>query len=96
MGLIYVHGIDLEGDRVQQLRVVIPNVPPRTIDRPTAIAWMTDGHSLVPLLDGEPLPALQLVAIEEGDEVKRFLRDDHDQIQADSAPPLPPVAEAGI
>ena len=61
MGHVRVHGADVSDGRIAQLRVKMHKLPARTIDRDTAIAWMKDGHSLVPVVDGSPISALQLV-----------------------------------
>lgn len=94
MGHVNVHGANLDDDRIQQLRVKIPNLPPRTIDRDTAIAWMRDGHSLIPVLDGAELPRLHLAEIEQDGERTFFVRSDTTAMAADKLPDLPPVEEA--
>ena len=95
MGLVRVHGADLDGGRIRALRVKIHGLPPRTIDRDTAIHWMREGHSLVPVVGGVDGTALQLVEVAEGDDVARFVRADNAPTAADALPALPPVAGAG-
>lgn len=94
MGHVNVHGADFADDRIEQLRVKIPNLPPRTIDRDTAIAWMRDGHSLIPVVDGAELPRLQLAEIHQDGERAFFVRSDTAAEATDKLPDLPPVEEA--
>ena len=93
MAQVEVHGGDLSGGRIHQLRVQMHRLPARTIDRATAIAWMKDGHSLVPVLAGERAPALQLVEV--GEPAEWFIRADNQPTTEDALPALPSVASAG-
>jgi len=52
-------------ERVQSLTIATRGLPDRTIDRETAIAWMRDGHSLVPFTGSAELPALLLMGDED-------------------------------
>jgi len=54
-------------------------------DRETAIAWMRDGHSMIPVRAGKRLSALQLV---EAEEDVLFVRADNAKTAADSLPSL--------
>lgn len=96
MGHVQVHGADVEDGRIQQLRVKIPNLPPRTIDRDTAVAWMRDGHSMLPVRDDHEQAALLLIEVPEDDTVARFIRDDTEKKAEDAVPDLPPVAKAKV
>lgn len=90
MGHVRVQGADLESGRIRALRVKMHGLPPRTIDRDTAITWLREGHSLI-----ADATALQLVEVPEGDEVRRFVRADNAPTPEDALPKLPSVAEAG-
>lgn len=89
MGYIEVHGADLADGRIQQLKVKLPNLPAQAIDRETAVRWLRDGHSLLPVRGGRKLTALQLVEV--GDDAL-FVRADNDKVEADALPELPSVA----
>ena len=94
MGHVQVVGADVAAGKVERLRVKIPNLPPRTIDRKTAITWMKDGHSLIPTVRGAVASALQLVEV--GDEPELFIRSDNEPKAEDLLPGLPNVNDAGI
>lgn len=94
MGHIRVHGADLDNGQIKALRVKMHGLPPRTIDRDTAVSWMRDGHSLIPVVKGAPCPALQLVEIAEGDQSAHFVRADNAAEASDALPELPGVEEA--
>jgi hypothetical protein len=83
MGRVWVHGAKMDGERIGALEVRLGSLPPRTIDRDTALAWARDGHSFVPLSAGQASRALQLVEVDEA----WFLRDDHESVAADALPP---------
>lgn len=70
--------------RIESLQVGIQGLPDRTLDRDTAVAWMRDGHSLVPVKAGKRLTALQLVEV--GDDDALFVRHDNEKTAADSVP----------
>jgi hypothetical protein len=93
MGLVCVHGVDLADGRVTAMRVRMPHLPPRTIDRDTAVHWMKDGHSFVPVIKGSRKPALVLVDL---DDAGLFIRADAAREPADAAPELPSTSEAGV
>lgn len=84
MGDVLVKGATLQGDRIEKLQVHIHNLPDREIDRETAVAWMRDGHSLVPFTGGRRLPALQLVFV--GDDEQPFIRTDNAAVAEDTVP----------
>ena len=86
MGDVLVKAATMAGDKVEQLSVDLHGLPSRTIDRDTAIAWMRDGHSLVPVVQGHRLAALQLVTI--GDDA-HAIRTDNQPEDADVLPDLP-------
>ena len=85
MAEVYVKGATMAGDRVERLRIGLDRLPDRTIDRDTAVRWMKDGHSFVPLLAGCRAPALKLVEI--GDALA--IRSDTAPVDADLLPELP-------
>lgn len=89
MGYIEVHGGTVADGRIRALRVHIPNLPPRTVDRDTVIRWMRDGHSLRPVIHGRVCPALQLVEVGEGPQY--VVRTDNAPTDEDALPPLPPA-----
>ena len=94
MGHVRVHGADVAQGRIERLRVQMPNLPARTIDRATALAWMKDGHSLLPVFGGSVQPALVLVEVGEDDQ--SFIRSDARAVAEDAVLALPPVDRAGI
>lgn len=94
MGHVQVQGADIEDGTIKALRVKIHGLPARTIDRPTALAWLKDGHSLVPVVDGREGTALQLVEVADGEQSARYIRLDNEKTAADALPPLPPVEKA--
>ncbi len=92
MGRVLVHRADVDNGRIQRLAVQLAGLPERVIDRDTAVAWMRDGHSFVPMQAGSPAPALVLVELA-GDDYppEVVIRADSDGADTDSLPPLPPV-----
>jgi hypothetical protein len=85
MGDIQVKRGTVEQGRITSLVVGIYGLPDRTVDREQALQWMKDGHSLVPLVQGQRLPALQLVEV--GD--TWAIRTDNEPVEEDRLPPLP-------
>lgn len=77
MGHVRVIGAKVTDDTIESLQVELSGLGKRTIDRDTTIAWLRDGHSFLPVRNGEEGPALQLVTIEEGDEASFFVRQDN-------------------
>ena len=83
MGDVLVKAATLADGRITSLVVGLARLPDRTLDRETAIRWLRDGHSFVPVRGGDRLPALQLVEVGDG----HVIRDDHDAVDQDSVPP---------
>lgn len=86
MARIFVHAADLTDGRITRMQVKLGGLPPRTIDRDTALSWMKDMHSFVPVLGGDVAAALQLVEVVDGEEVSHFIRVDNAAESADSVP----------
>ena len=82
MGDVLVKAGTVADGRITSLVVGLARLPDRTIDRDTAIRWMKDGHSFVPVRGAARLPALQLVEAGEG----HFIRDDHEAVDQDTLP----------
>lgn len=89
MGDVLIAGGTCKDGVIEALDARLHNLPARVIDRDTAVAWMRDGHSLVPVRDGQRLPALQLVEV--GEEPRYFIRTDNAAVEQDSLPDLPPA-----
>lgn len=70
--------------RIASLDIGLYGLPDRTIDRDTAISWMRDGHSMIPVRGGKRMTALQLVEV--GDEDEPFIRHDNSPVAEDSVP----------
>ncbi|HMV66828.1 MAG TPA: hypothetical protein PKA64_08260 [Myxococcota bacterium] len=88
MGRVLVHGAKVAEGRIVSLDVQLGGLPRRAIDRDTAIRWMRDMHSFVPMRGGRPAPALVLAEIEGDDGPAWFIRADTAQEPADQLPPL--------
>lgn len=74
--------------RVTALVVGFDGLADRTIDRATALGWLADGHSFVPVIDGARGPALQRVEVADD----RFvIRTDNAPVDEDALPGLPPA-----
>jgi hypothetical protein len=92
MARLLVLGATLRNERIETLRVQLVGLPRRTLDRPTAIAWMRDHHSFIPVRAGRELSALQLVEVAEQDGEMMFsIRHDNEPRAADALPQLPDV-----
>lgn len=65
MADVLVVGGAVADGKVTRLDVQIQGLPDRTLDREAAVAWMRDGHSLIPRVDGRRAPALLLLEIED-------------------------------
>lgn len=87
MGDVLVKRATLADGHVAKLAVQLHGLGERVIDRDTALAWMRDGHSLVPVIAGRRLNALQLVELEEG----YAIRTDNVAEGSDALPGLPSV-----
>lgn len=74
----------VKDNRIESLDVGLYGLPDRTIDRDTAVSWLRDGHSLIPVVGGERQPALQLVEV--GDEDVPFIRTDNAKVDQDALP----------
>ncbi len=96
MGHVMVIGATVAEAQIASLKVRLHGLPERSIDRDTALAWMKDGHSLVPLLpSGATGTALQRVEVPVEGESAWFIRDDNAPEPADKLPELPAAAESG-
>jgi hypothetical protein len=87
MGDIRVKRATVSGGRVDELVVEMDRLPDRTIDREQALKWMADGHSLIPVLAGRRLTALQRVEVGDG----FVIRTDNQAVDQDLLPALPSV-----
>jgi len=84
MARIHALAAELDGDRLVRMEVRFEGLARRIVDRDTLVGWMQDGHSLLPP-SGR---ALQLVEVGEA----RFVRDDHDAVEADTVGGLPSIS----
>lgn len=82
MGDVLVRGGNISEGRITELSVDFHGLPARTIDRDTALSLMGDGHSFVPVQNGERLPLLLLVEVGE----EHFIRNDPSPEPADTLP----------
>ncbi len=71
---------------ISKLGVELVGIGARSLDRDTAIAWMKDGHSFVPMVGGDEGPALQLVGIDGDDSATFYIRTDNASEGSDSLP----------
>lgn len=85
MGDVLVRQASMADSKIDSMKVAFHGLPDRTIDRDTAIAWMRDGHSLVPVRGRERLPALQLVDLGDG---AWSIRTDNQPVPEDCVPEL--------
>jgi hypothetical protein len=83
MGDVLVKGGSISGERIATLDVDLHNLPKRSIDRETALRWLRDGHSLIPVIAGKRQPALQLVEVADGE---WSIRTDNLPVAQDSLP----------
>ena len=58
MGDVLVRNGTVNDGTIATLEVSLHGLPDRSIDRDTAIAWMKDGHSFIPVVGGVRKPAL--------------------------------------
>lgn len=72
----------VEGGRIGSLVVAMHGLPERTLDREATLRWMKDGHSLVPVVAGRRLAALQLVEVDD----QHFVRTDNAPVPEDALP----------
>jgi len=85
MGDVVVKRAKMDGEQIDKLAVELHGLGERVIDRDTALSWLRDGHSLIPVIEGQRRPALQLVELEDG----HAIRTDNQAEAADALPPLP-------
>lgn len=90
MAYVEVRAASADAGRIQSMRVHMAHLPERTIDRDTAIRWMRDGHSLVPVVNGARTSALQLVEV--GEEPSWYIRTDNATDASDSLPASLPAS----
>lgn len=88
MGDVLVSAGELVDGKIDKLSVQLHKLSDRVVTRDTAIAWMRDGHSLIPIVNGKRQSALQLIELD-GDEPSFFIRHDNQQTSEDSLPELP-------
>lgn len=84
MGDILVRGGTIKDGRIDALKVDLHGLPQRTIDRATALAWLKDGHSFVPVRGTQRLTALQLVEVDD----ELVIRTDNAAVAEDALPDL--------
>ena len=84
MADVMVKAATLSEGRIQSMTVGFHGLPDREIDRDTALAWMKDGHSLIPVRAGRRLHALQLVEVDE----QHVIRHDNVPSDEDAVPEL--------
>ncbi len=87
MGDVLVKKATMADGKIDKLGVELHGLPPRVIDRDQAVAWLKDGHSLIPVAGGVHHPALQLIEVGEG----HAIRTDNQAEDADTLPDLPSV-----
>ncbi len=87
MADVLVKRATLAEGKVDKLAVELHGLGERIIDRDTALAWMRDGHSLVPVRGGARGQALQLVEVGEA----HAIRTDNVAEEGDRLPELPSV-----
>ena len=89
MARVLVHGATVQDGKLEKLLVQLGHLPKKVIDRDTAVSWMRDMHSLVPMKSGSDLPALQLVEVVDDEDVQYFIRTDNEAEASDLLPELP-------
>lgn len=87
MGDVLVKRATMSDGKVAKLAVQLHGLGERVIDRDTALAWMRDGHSFVPVVGGRRHTALQLVEVGE----EHAIRTDNAAEASDHLPELPSV-----
>lgn len=90
MGKVLVHAANITDGAIDALQIKLGSLPRREIDRATAIAWMRDAHSFIPVIGGKEGAALQLVEI--GDPAEHYIRVDNAPEAADALPALPAIS----
>lgn len=85
MARIYAVGAETSGDRVERMEVRFDGLARRVVPREQVLAWMADGHSVLPLSEGTLGAGLQRVEVEG----EAFIRRDNQPMAADDLPSLP-------
>jgi hypothetical protein len=83
MARVRVLSSSVSNGRIERLTVAMTNLPNREIDRDTAVRWLKDGHSFIPVVNGQEQPALHLV---EGPDDALYVRADGASVAEDSLP----------
>lgn len=83
MARVRVLSSSVSNGRIDRLKVDMHGIPAREIDRETAVRWMRDGHSFVPVVHGQELNALHLV---EGPDDAFYIRTDGASVAEDALP----------
>lgn len=83
MARVRVLSSSVSNGRIDRLKVDMHGIPAREIDRETAIRWMRDGHTFVPVVNGKEANALHLV---EGPDDGFFIRTDGASVAEDALP----------
>jgi hypothetical protein len=90
MAYIDVLSADVKSGRLQALTICFKNASPRTIDRETALGWLREGHSMLPVHghghDVHRGAALERVEVDGVD----FIRTDTRAVAADDVSFAPP------
>ena len=88
MARILVQAADIADGRIARLKVRLDGLPDRVIDRDTAVAWLRDGHSLLPSAGG----SLGLFEFDGEDGLPAYsIRHDGGSEAVDALPSLPAV-----
>jgi hypothetical protein len=88
VGDVLVNAGRIVEGKIEKLSVQLHKLSDRVVTREKAIAWMRDGHSLIPTINGKRQSALQLIEID-GEEPSYYIRDDNEKTCEDSLPDLP-------
>ena len=83
MSRVSVLSSSVSNGRIERLTVQMPGLPAREIDRDTAVRWMKDGHSFIPVVKGQDAHALHLV---EGPDDALYVRTDGASVAQDALP----------
>lgn len=83
MARVRVLSSSVSNGRIVHLKVELHGLPVREIDRDTAVQWMRDGHTFVPVVNGQDANALHLV---EGPDEAWYLRTDGASVAQDALP----------
>lgn len=83
MARVEVINSSVKDGTIESVEVNLAGLGKRTLDRDAVLAWMRDGHSFIPVVDGADQQALVLVEIVNGDEVAHYVRSDAQKQAAD-------------